>query len=321
MLSCPGFPDCVGILRVPPRIRAAFTLVELLTVVAIIGVLVGLLLPAVQAAREAARRTSCTNNMKQWGLAMHSHHDVSKHFPYGTTRSHPAGTEVASVKYSPARRTFVISLWPYLEALDLYSQYNLRLCYYESPNDELCGTPISTYYCPSDRPIAKDSQGFCAANYLLNWGPTKFTGAGRKAPFGWLAGKTFNNNKPYSTRIAKITDGTSKTLLMSEVVVQPQDDGPQDTRSRRFNDVSGGGFMARNTPNSSVDDDLEHCAPYLPCRISHRTDISLAARSRHNGGVVVAMCDGSTRFINDTIDVSAWRALSTMAEGDLPGDF
>jgi prepilin-type processing-associated H-X9-DG protein len=291
-----------------------------LVVIAIIGTLIGLLLPAVQAAREAARRSSCVNNLKQWGLAMHSHHDALKHFPYGTTRNNPPGTEEATVTTTTSRRTFVISLWPYLEALELYSQYNFGKYFNVSPNNGLCSTPISSYYCPSDRPNAK-AEGLCAPNYLLNWGPTKFVGAGRKAPFGWLAGTTWNNNKPYCIRVADITDGTSKTLLMSEVVVQPQDDNPLDTRSRRFNDVGAPGFMARTTPNSGIDDDLENCTTYLPCRTSARVDISLAARSRHSGGVATAMCDGSVRFINDTVDIGTWQALSTMAEGDIPGDY
>jgi prepilin-type N-terminal cleavage/methylation domain-containing protein/prepilin-type processing-associated H-X9-DG protein len=299
--------------------RSGFTLVELLVVIAIIGTLIGLLLPAIQAAREAGRRVSCTNNLKQWGLAMHSHHDALKHFPYGTNRNYPAGSEVATVTASPSRRTFVISLWPYLEALDLYSQYSFGRLFNTSPNKALCSTPLPLYYCPSDRPNAKVDT-LCAPNYLVNWGTTTFGNAGRKAPFGWLVGTTWNNNVPYHTRVADITDGTSKTLLMSEVVVAPQDTDV-DTRSRRFNDVGAPGFMTRTTPNSGVADDIENCVPYLPCLTSTRVNTSLAARSRHSGGVVVAMCDGSVRFINDTTDLGTWQALSTMAEGDIPGDF
>lgn len=305
--------------RTPRPRRSGFTLVELLVVIAIIGTLVGLLLPAIQAAREAGRRASCTNNLKQWGLAMHSHHDALKHFPYGTNRNYPAGTEVATVTSSPSRRTFVIALWPYLEALDLYSQYSFGRLFNTSPNKGLCSAPIALYYCPSDRPNAMVDT-LCAPNYLLNWGTTTFANAGRKAPFGWLVGTTWNNNVPYHTRMADITDGTSKTLLMSEVVVVPQD-SDVDTRSRRFNDVCAPGFMTRTTPNSNIPDDVENCLSYMPCRTSARVDISLTARSRHSGGVVTAMCDGSVRFINDTVDIGTWQALSTMGEGDLPGDY
>lgn len=298
---------------------SGFTLVELLVVIAIIGTLIALLLPAIQAAREAGRRASCVNNLKQWGLAMHSHHDALKYFPYGTNRNYPAGAEVATVTSSPSRRTFVISLWPYIERLDLYSQYSFGVLFNTSPNKALCSTPIAPYYCPSDRPNAKVDT-LCAPNYLVNWGTTTFANAGRKAPFGWLVGTTWNNNVPYCTRVADITDGTSKTLLMSEVVVVPKD-ADVDTRSRRFNDVGAPGFMTRTTPNSSIADDLEDCLNYLPCRDSLRVDISFTARSRHGGGVVAAMCDGSVRFVNDTIDIGTWQALSTMAEGDIPGEY
>jgi len=181
-------------------------------------------------------------------------------------------------------------------------------------------TPIELYYCPSDRPGAKDHAANCAPNYLVNWGSTKFAGAGRKAPFGWLSGESWHNQRPYRTKVADISDGTSKTLLMSEVVVAPND-SDEDTRPKRFSDIGAPGFMTRTTPNSVVDDDIEHCVDYLPCRTSSRADISLAARSRHAGGVVVSMCDGSVKFINDQIDIGTWQALSTMAEGDLPGDF
>lgn len=299
--------------------RRAFTLVELLAVVAIVGILIGLLLPAVQVARESARRGVCANNLKQWGLAMHLHHTALNYFPYGTTGTNPEGKEVATDPDRPARRTFVISLWPYLEANEMYRQYNFGKLFINSPNKALCATPIPAYYCPSDRPGAM-SEALCAPNYLLNWGPTKFAGAGRKAPFGWLVGTSWFNNVPYRTCVGHILDGTSTTLLMSEVVVVPQDTD-LDTRSRRFNDVGAPGFMTRTTPNSSVPDDLEHCVPYLPCRTSDRVDMSLAARSRHGGGVMVTMCDGSVRFISDTIDIGTWQALSTIAQRDLPGDF
>jgi prepilin-type N-terminal cleavage/methylation domain-containing protein/prepilin-type processing-associated H-X9-DG protein len=303
-----------------------FTLVELLVVIAIIGVLIALLLPSIQATRESGRRASCTNNLKQWGLAMQSHHDARRWLPYSTSRTNPPGLEAVIVPCpaDPPRRTFIISVWPYMEATSLATAYNYDEIFTTATNRPLCNTPLGVYYCPSDRPGAKGggnpSTNVCAVNYIINWGTTTFAGAGRRAPFGRLGGWTWHNQLPYCTRFADITDGTSKTLLMSEVALPPRDT-VIDSRPHRFNDVGTPGFMTRITPNSSVPDDIEDCDPYLPCRVSGRGSMSLAARSRHPGGVVVALCDGSVRFVTDAVNIGTWRALSTMNQGDAVGEY
>lgn len=319
-----------------PKTFAAFTLVELLAVIAIIGLLIGILLPAVQATRESARRSSCTNNLKQWGLAMHSHHDATRHLPYGTNRRNPPGSEAGNPTWTgsngtDARRTFVIALWPYLEQVDLASKWRANEGFHGGNNRLLANVPANHYYCPSDRPGAKWNNvyggPYCRLNYTVNAGPTTaFDSANRRtAPFGFLSGTGLNfaGVVPYRTKFAEITDGVSQTLLMAECRV-PITDASVDVRGHVIDDNGGPFFMAANPPNSGIDQ-VHHGECTIPdnppCQqtVGVVSGISLMARSRHPGGVTVAMGDAAVRFIADMIDPVSWRALSTMNGGEPNG--
>jgi prepilin-type N-terminal cleavage/methylation domain-containing protein len=321
-----------------PKPSAGFTLVELLVVIAIIGTLIGLLLPAVQAAREAARRSSCVNNLKQWGLAMHNHHDATGYLPFAANRLNPPGSEAttpltntaADYNTSPgARRTFIISLWPYLEQADLVSKWRANEGWWSSNNTALTRVAATHYYCPSDRPGAKylaEGGAFpaCRVNYVLNFGPTTASDSAnrRKAPFGFLSGTSFTLFVPYRTKFAEMTDGTSKTLLMAECRVTGKDTST-DVRGHGFDDNGGPFFMAANPPNSGIDqaNKCDSASDNPPCQLaSTGGNSSLMARSRHPAGVNVAMGDNAVRFIADTIDPDAWRALSTMNGGEVNAD-
>lgn len=302
-----------------------FTLVELLVVVAIIGVLIGLLLPAVQAAREAARRSACTNNMKQWALAMHSHHDVQFAFPFGSSRRNPPGDESAANAQSspqPPRRTFVIPLWPFMEQADLYSRYD-RTKRYED-NQATITVPVSSYYCPSDRPNARDAGSHGARiNYAMNSGTATLLDASKRGVTGWSGGTDWSNFIPYQSKIKEITDGTSSTLLMAELVFPPA--GVSDARGLVFADTGTHGVMTRFQPNSGTDT-LWQCASTtdLPCQVAgsgQRRNISVVSRSKHPGGVMVSMCDASVRFIPNTVSLSIWQALSTRNNSDTVGEY
>src|SRR5947209_10371036 len=133
-----------------PR-RNAFTLIELLVVLAIIAILIGLLLPAVQKVREAANRLKCSNNLKQWGLAMHNYHDVNAKLPWGSTNNSSA-TQVPRTW----RQTYVMYLWPYIEQDNMAKQMNYKETFYNPPGtiwytmNGLCGQHVALYLCPSD---------------------------------------------------------------------------------------------------------------------------------------------------------------------------
>jgi prepilin-type N-terminal cleavage/methylation domain-containing protein len=186
-----------------PRKQTGFTLVELLVVIAIIGILVALLLPAVQAAREAARRMHCGNNLKQWGLAVHNYHDSHKTAPSGIIL--------------PGQWTFRALLLPYVEQQQLHDLIDFKHplnCFMAStaagadnPSDDL----VEVYFCPSD-PISREVYvGYLGADYI----PTEYMGV-----LGGTGTSAFTNDGVFyvntNTRFADITDGTSNTLMMGE---------------------------------------------------------------------------------------------------------
>jgi prepilin-type N-terminal cleavage/methylation domain-containing protein/prepilin-type processing-associated H-X9-DG protein len=322
-----------------PRSRA-FTLVELLVVIAIIGILIALLLPAVQAAREAARRSQCSNNLKQLGLGFHNYHDAYKKLMAGA--------------WSCCWGTWKVSIFPYIEQKNLAERYsNVKPPYdpsnlhrYSSGDCPTCtpvhynrtvvGTMISTFTCPSDTP-AQGIAGIWSHNYAANYGNTYYTQGGtRSAP--WYG--VFFLGAPFTTvwtdantpvpppeqffGLSDIRDGLSNTMLAGEVLVG----GRNDLRGFSYwGDAAG--FQTFQPPNSTIPDRI-YTASYcnnrpeenLPCAVSTTTDPTMfGARSRHPGGVQVGMGDGSARFISDTIDINVWRGLSTTRGSETLGGF
>lgn len=322
--------------------RRGFTLVELLVVIAIIGILIALLLPAVQAAREAARRSQCVNNLKQWGLAMQTYLGAHRQLPYAGARL-PYGATGLPPGFTPSsnlnRHTWVPQLWPYIECAQLASMYNFSVGFYQLPNASggVAGTPLSfkvpTYYCPSDSYV-EPRIDYVRGNYAVNWGPvawpldTSTVPPGiinAIAPFGFLDFKS--RDKPRRSRSKDFTDGMSKTMLMSEKLIHPSPGtsvSVHDGRGDFFNDdESRAIYMTFNTPNTT-DFDYVKVAGYcvslpqqnLPCTTATTaTGNHVAARSKHPGGVNIGMADGSVHFVTNTVALGIWQTISTMNDG------
>ena len=302
---------------------SGFTLVELLVVIAIIGVLVALLLPAVQAAREAGRRMSCQNHIRQWALAMQNMHDVRKALPEGN-------------RYVP-RRVWVVYTWPYVENQSIAMTFDQKKHFYEPPNSSpntLNGAYCQTapiYYCPSDRPGAMwkgDQHWRARGNYAINWGNFKIPheqslaqmeADGKQvalAPFGWK--DLITKEQPRTTDFSEFTDGTSNTMLLSEVVF-PNADEDFDIRGDWLNDDRPCTmYMTVNTPNTSVADVSRYVPPGgydsddPPFTNVGEANSHKAARSRHTGGVNVAFADGSVRMVQDGVTPAVWQAMGSI---------
>ena len=319
-----------NLFAIQPRLlvirRTAFTLVELLVVIAIIGILVSLLLPAVQSAREAGRRSQCINNMRQIVLAYHNRHDTLKHFPHGTYNYlDDTGNTPPPYNDTQDRRCWAQDIWPYIEQNGLFERFEKHMSTGASAlafADSYVVIPV--FMCPSDSEspkthtfwggIGTPTQGF-SGNYVTCAGNDYFNRGG-KPQSTKLNGVSFAVSK---VTMALVTDGTSNTLLASELILSPDTDS-HDIRGRYHNPAHGGVlFSTRLTPNNTVADQLNWCGLHpvkrAPC-VYTGTDMFVSARSYHPGGVNVSLVDGSTRFMSNNISSTVFLAYGSRNGGE-----
>jgi prepilin-type N-terminal cleavage/methylation domain-containing protein len=316
--------------RIP---RSGFTLVELLIVIAIIALLMALLFPAVQSAREAARRIQCANNMKQISTALLTYHDEHRKFPAGM---HERIDELPLHSMTFWKRySWYHDVLAYLEQQPLHDAYKAHFQAlakmtptpngFSYSNCPLKEVPVGTFMCPTQPGNVKNSngaqttnqQGF-HGNYVLNAGNTFFNPSGVASSTS-LNGLFMANA---AKSIAHIRDGTSNTLLASELILVP--DGPpgsmqQDVRGRYHNAKHAGVmFSTLYPPNTSQPDRFNHCYSSqreAPCTYTG-TEVVVSARSYHVSGVNTSRADGSVHFVSDTVDDVAYRAMGSRAGGE-----
>ncbi len=324
--------------------RLAFSLVELLVVIAIIAILVGLLIPAVQASRAAAARTACANNLRQLGMALHGHETALGYFPSGSiAKEFP---DLPFTAWTFYRWSALAQVTRFMENAAAYDALDLSVPLYaptfgiRPENRDAVRILIPEFLCPADiqRSVNDD---YAPTNYAVCAG----TGAGGGTPRN-TNGIFFINSQ---TTVAKITDGLSKTAIASESLLgQLQDDNAQDAQTgykflfnapvsvtsceaaqwdnsvylRGFAWVNGeyrcGLYNHRETPNSAVPDcmgvQISGGVKFIFTPYGWR-----AARSNHNSGVNVLLADGSLRFVGDEVEPSLWKDLATIAGSETSG--
>ncbi len=322
--------------RLASRRRFGFTLIELLVVIAIIAVLIALLLPAVQSAREAARRIQCTNNLKQIGLAMHNYESSNGGLPPGALYYGFGPGNASSFKSGWSTRILA-----YLEQRQIYDSYNFSWTFTNWANQTAVKTTISAFICPSSPRGGATVQGIpdLDVGYILDMNRSAarsdyFTA--RTVVPAWYSDDPELASALQWTRqtpLAAITDGTSNTMLAYEVASKPdyysrnklvKSFASDAVTNAYFETGAWGGYMSMRlvtfkgkTPVGNCKIDCTDGWDYDgPCVINCHNGWN-GAYSFHPGGINAVACDGSVKFLKETISRSVYLAYATRAQGEV----
>jgi prepilin-type N-terminal cleavage/methylation domain-containing protein len=354
----PGSTEFAEVRALRERKRNAFTLVELLVVIAIIGILVALLLPAIQAAREAARRVACQNNLHNLALAVMNYENRQNAFPPAVPAKISAG-ELVDLNEVDQKSSWIVHILPEIEEQALYDRFDVTKNYFAYTPEIWPGKePVQSLFCPSDsardRFYVTSSRNFAKGNYAAYVSPEHVVRM-RVYP-----GAMINEPQP----VSRLDDGMSKTLMLSEVRTRAFDG---DTRGVWATGTVGGSTLAfdmhsktvpepnaqtgkRRTPydpfvylstpglvpNTTLgyanEDYIRGCpdpekpaagVEGMPCHAHTSTRQAASPRSLHPGGVNAANADGSVIFLNDEIEMHLMARLISIndGQGDREGEF
>jgi prepilin-type N-terminal cleavage/methylation domain-containing protein/prepilin-type processing-associated H-X9-DG protein len=296
--------------------RRGFTLIELLVVIAIIAVLIALLLPAVQQARESARRTQCSNNLKQIGLAIHNYHDSYTRFP------------LSSIDPGLGKSGVFASILPYLDQGNAYQQYDFSLGNTNAANLVAVSQKIPAYLCPTApfrRPVpisGCDSNSRAPGTYAACTGSLDPYGT-----FPTTANPTsvpnngaIVNSGSGSTSMRDLTDGSSSTLLCGESAWNFADYLWAASPATPCSGQIRWGFTYWSSPYPLATA-FTTLGPFNPKSMQGDSTRLSNFRSEHIGVVNMLMCDGSARYINENIDHNLLNSLATRSGGEIVGEF